>query len=144
MPASQKNYLVGGIVLCVLPAMIVLVLQIEGTPLPMPYSILCGLFFIHGLRAIFVSLFQADLDGAGSWMVDAVSAAGLSVFAFWVALYQKEGWGGIPLVPDSWNQNAARLLFGCGGFVAAAIAVRLCRKALNRSRGKPDDSVRHI
>ena len=106
----------------------------------MPFPILFGLFFLHGLRAITVSLFPLDLDGAVSWGVDAVGAAGFAVFAFWVAWNLREGWsGGIPFLPGSWNQNFARFLFGCGGLVAAVMAVRLFRKAYNRYRKKPDD-----
>ena len=142
MPATapQKNYLLGGIVLCAFPAMALLVLHLEDTRLPMPFPILFGLFFLHGLRAIIVSLFRVDLDGAASWAVDAVGAAGFAVLAFWVAWNLKDGWsGGIPFVPDSWNQNLARFLFACGGIIAAVIAARLLRKALNRHRKKPDD-----
>ena len=128
MPAStpQRSYLVGGIVLCAFPATVLLVLHIEGTRLPMPFPILFGLFFLHGLRAIIVSLFRLDLDGVASWAVDALGAAGFAVLAFWVAWNLKEGWsGGIPFVPQSWNQNFARILFACGGLIVTGIAVRL-------------------
>jgi hypothetical protein len=147
MPATtpQKNYLVGGIVLCIFPAMVLLVLHIEGKTLPMPFPILFGLFFLHGLRSIIVSLFRFDLDGVVSWAVDALGAAGLAVMAFWVAWNLKEGWsGGIPFVPRSWNQNFARILFACGGLFATVIAARLFLKVLNRYRKKPDDWGKHI
>ena len=140
----QRNYLVGGIVLCLFPAMVLLVLRIEGTRLPMPFPILFGLLFLHGLRAILVSLFRLDMDGAASWAVDALGAGGIAVLAFWVAWNLKEGWsGGIPFVPRSWNQCFARFLFACGGLVAATIAVRLFLKVLNRHRKKPDDWSKH-
>jgi hypothetical protein len=147
MPSTtpRKNHLVGGIVLCAFPAVALLALHIEGTRLPMPFPILFGLFFLHGLRAIVVSLFRFDLDGAVSWTIDAVGAAGFAVLAFWVAWNLKEGWsGGIPFVPRSWNQNLARIFFGCGGLVAAFLAARLFRKVINLSRKKPDDWGRHL
>ena len=142
--ARQKNYLLGGIVLCVFPAVVLLVLHLEGTTLPMPLPILFGIFFLHGVRAILVSLFRLDLNGAVSWAVDAIGAGGFAVLAFWVAWKFKDGWsGGIPFVPQSWNQNFARILFACGGVIAAIIAARLFLKVLNRLRKKPDDWGRH-
>ena len=141
----KRNYLVGGIVLCAFPATVLLALHYEGTKLPMPFPILFGLFFLHGIRAIIVSLFRLDMDGATSWTVDALGAAGFAALAFWVAWNLKDGWsGGIPFVPASWNQNLARILFACGGLIATAIAVRLFLKVLNRYRKKPDDWGKHV
>jgi len=141
--APQKNYLVGGLVLCVFPAVVLFVLHIEDASLPMPFPILLGLLFLHGLRAVICSLFRLDLDGAMSWLVDAVSAAGFAAAAFWVAWHLKEGWkGGLPFIPANWNQNTARIVFAGGGLVAAVAAVRLLRKAVNRFRKKPDDGIR--
>ena len=141
----QRNYLVGGIVLCAFPAVVLIVLHLEGTRLPMPFPILFGLFFLHGIRAIIVSLFRLHLDGAASWAVDTLGAAGFAVFAFWVAWNVKEGWsGGVPFVPRSWNQNLARILFACGGLIATVITVRLFLKVLNRFRKRPDDWGKHV
>ena len=144
-PTPQRNFLVGGILLCAFPATVLFVLHIEGRKLPMPFPILFGLFFLHGIRAILVSLFRLDLDGAASWVVDALGAAGFAILAFWVAWTVTKRWSGdIPFVPESWNQNAARFLFACGGLVAALIAARLFWKALNRYRKKPDKWGKHI
>ena len=141
----QKNYLFGGIVFCAFPSLVLLVLHIEGTRLPMPAPILFGLFFLHGIRAILVSLFRLDLDGAASWAVDALGAAGFAVLAFWVAWNLKEYWSGdIPFVPERWIQNLVRILFAVGGIIVTVIAVRLFLKALNRFRKRPDDWGKHV
>lgn len=141
----HRNYLVGGILLCVFPAVVLIVLHIEGTQLPMPFPILFGLFFLHGLRAIVVSLFQLNLDVAVSWAVDALGAAGFAAMAFWVAWNIKTGWSsGVPLVSQSWNQALPRILFACGGLIATGIAARLFLKVLNRWRRKPDDWGKHV
>lgn len=147
MPTTtpKQNNLVGGIVLCAFPAVILLAMRLNGAHLPMPFPILFALFLLHGLRIVIWSMFRLDIDNAASWIIDAVGAVGFSVLAFWVACQTKEGWsGGLPFVPDSWNRNLARMVFACGGLIAAAFAVRLLRKALNRYRSKPDDGVRHV
>ena len=142
--APRKNYLPGGIILCVFPAVVLLALRLNHTSLPMPFPILFGLFFLHGLRAVIWSLFKLDMNNGASWIIDAVGAGGFARFAFWVAWHWKEGWsGGIPFVPNRWNQIVPRILFACGGLLATAFMVRLLRKALNRHRNKPDDGIKH-
>ncbi len=147
MPTAtpKQSNLFGGIVLCAFPAVVLVAMHLDDAHLPMPFPIHFAIFFLHGLRTVVWSLFKLDADNAASWVVDAVGAAGFAVLAFWVAWQTKEGWsGGLPFVPGSWNQNLARILFACGGLIAAAFAVRLLRKALNRYRNKPDDGVRHV
>ncbi len=110
----------------------------------MPFPILFALFFLHGTRVVVWSLFKLDFDSAVSWVVDAVGAAGFAMFAFWIAVHEREGWsGGLPLIPDGWNQTLARILFACGGLLGVLFAVRCVRKALNRYRNRPDDGIRH-
>jgi hypothetical protein len=141
----SKSYLLGGIVCCIFPAVALLAIHLNGTRLPMPFPILFGLFFLHGVRAVIWSLLKLDIDNAASWVVDAIGAAGFAVFAFWIAWHWKEGWsGGIPFVPESWNQNLARILFAGGGVLAVFFALRILRKALERYRNKQDDGVKHV
>lgn len=147
MPTTtpKQSYLFGGIVLCAFPAVLLFAMHLNDAHLPMPFPILFGLFFLHGLRAVIWSLFKLDMDNAASWVVDAVGTAGFAAMAFWVAWQNDEGWsGGIPFVPERWNQSFARILFACGGFIAVAFTVRLLRKARNRYRNKPDDGVKHV
>jgi hypothetical protein len=142
---TPKSYLPGGIVFCAFPAIALLVLHLEQTSLSMPLPILFALFFLQGIRVIIWSLFKLDFDGAVSWGVDALGAAGFAVFAFWIAAHENEGWsGGLPLIPGSWNQDLARTLFACGGLLGVLFAVRCLRKAFHRYLNKPDDGIRHI
>lgn len=139
-----KSNLLGGIVLCAFPAVLLLAMHIDGADLPMPWPILFGVFFIHGVRAIVTSLFRLEIDGPLSWATDAVGAGGFALFAFWIAWREKGGWsGGGPFLPDSWNGNFVRILVAFGGLISALFAARCLRKAFNQYRGKRDDGVRH-
>jgi hypothetical protein len=141
----KQSDLFGGILLCAIPAAILIAMHVNGAHLPMPFSILFGLFFLYGMQRVVWSLFKLNIDNTASWVVEAVGAAGFAVLAFWIAWHWKEGWSdGIPFIPDSWNQYFARILFACGGLFAAAFSVRLLRKALNQSRNKPDGGVMHL
>jgi hypothetical protein len=141
----KKSYLLGGIVFCVFPVIVFIVLRIDGTHLPMPWPILFGLFLLYGLRAVVVSLLASGLDSVASWIVDAIAAAGFAAFLFWLAWCEKQGWsGGLPFIPDSWNQTLARALLAAVGLVCALLALRCLRKAINRSKGKQDDAIRHV
>jgi hypothetical protein len=139
-----RSHLLGGIVLCAFPATILLAMHINGARLPMPWPILFGIFFVYGIRSILTGLFRLDLESPASWVADAVGAAGLAVFAFWIAWNERDGWGGLPFLPDGWNQGLARVLFACGGLVAALVAVRCLWKAFNEYRRKPDEGMRHV
>ncbi len=142
---TPRTYLLGGIILCAFPVMVLLAMHVEQRSLPMPFPILLALFFLHGFRVVIWSLFRLDFDGALSWVIDAAGAAGFAVFAFWIAVHEKEGWtGGLALIPDSWNQNFARILFACGGLLGVLFAVRCLRKAFRRHRNRPDDAIRHL
>ncbi len=142
---SSKTYLPGGTILCAFPVIVLLVMHVEQKSLPMPFPILFALLFLHGFRVVIWSLFKLDFDGALSWVVDAAGAAGFAVFAFWIAVQEREGWtGGLALMPDSWKQRVARILFACGGLLGALFAVRCLRKAFRRHRNRPDDAIRHI
>jgi hypothetical protein len=141
----KQNSLIGGIVLCAFPAVILFAMYLDGARLPMPFPILFGLFFLYGLRLVIWGVFKLDLDNAASWLVDAVAAAGFAVLAFWIARHWTQGWSGdLPFVPESWNQNIAQIIFACAGLLATAFAARLLWKAVNRYRGRPDDGVTHV
>lgn len=142
--APPKNYLFGGVVLCVFPAVVLVALHLNQQSLPMPLPIFFGLLFLHGLRAVIWNLFKLDIDNTFSWVIDAVGTAGFAVLAFWIAWFWKDGWsGGLPLAPNSWNQILARILFASGGLLATAFTVRLLRKARNRYRNQTDDGIKH-
>ncbi|MHC1766183.1 MAG: hypothetical protein AB9869_18085 [Verrucomicrobiia bacterium] len=101
----QKSNLLGGIVLCAFPA---IVFFVAHDTLRMPWWILFALFFFYGLWTVASSLFRLDSDGALSWLVGAVGAAGFAVFVFWMAFDEQDFGGGIPFIPHAWNQSIAR------------------------------------
>jgi len=141
----RKSDLLGGLILCAFPATILIAMRLNGARLPMPWPILFAVFFVYGIRSVMTSLFGLDLESAASWVADAAAAAGFAVFAFWIAWYETQGWeADLPFLPSSWNQSLARVLFTCGGLIAALVAVRCLRKAFNQYRNKPDDGIRHV
>jgi hypothetical protein len=146
MPTTppRKSDLFGGIVLCAFPATILFAMYIGGARLPMPWPIFFAIVFVYGIRLVVTSLSILDLESPASWVADAVGAAGLAFIAFWFAWNETDGWdAGLPILPDSWNQNLARVLFACGGLIAALFAVRCLLKAFNQYRNKPDAGMWH-
>jgi hypothetical protein len=130
-----QNYLLGGIVLCIFPAMVLFIEHVNGKldKLPLEELIFLALLFVCGIWAVMLSLFKLDEKGALSWIVGAIVAFGFAVFAFLVAWRWKEGWsGGIPFIPHAWNQIIARLLFALGGLFATVMAVVFLRKAIRK------------
>jgi hypothetical protein len=143
MRTRHKSDLLGGIVLCALPATILFAMHINGARLPMPWPILFATFFVYGIRSVLTSLSGLHLDSPASWLFDAGGGAGLAVFAFWTAWDQTEG-GNARSLPGDWDANITRVLFTIGGLLAAAAALRCLYKAFNQFRNKPDDGMRHV
>ncbi len=131
----QKNYLLGGIVLCVFPAMIFFLIHLQNIEVPLHWLILLALLFVSGVWAVILSLFKLDEKGELSCIVGAVMAIGFAMFAFLVAWREKKGWsGGISFLPPAWNQVLPRLLFALGGLLATIMAASLLRKAIRNHR----------
>lgn len=136
---NPKNYLLGGLALCAFPAVVFLAMHLNGVVLPMPWPIFFGVLVVHGVRAVMVSLLGLDLEGVFSWVMDAVATAGFAVVALWVAWTAKDGWsGGVPILPDRWDQIIPRALFGLGGLFCALAAGRCLLKAYHVYRNRPD------
>jgi len=131
----QKNYLLGGIILCVFPAMILFLIYEQYGEVPLEWLIFFALVFVSGIWAVILSLFKLDEKGELSCIVGAVMAIGFAMFAFLVAWRWKEGWsGGIPFIPKAWNQAIPRLLFAFGGLLATIGVASLLRKAVRKHR----------
>ena len=129
----QKNYWVGGMVMCVFPT---IVFFLPGGPLPLPVIIFLSLLIFCGVWAIALGLFKLDEHGAVSSLVGAVVSFGFAGFAFLVAWREKDGWsGGLPFIPHAWNQVIARLLFALGGLIGTLGGISLLRRAI-RQRAK--------
>ncbi len=120
-------------------------IRTEGVRLPLAFNLLFGLFLLYGIWAVALSVFKLDPGCTGSYVVGGFGAAGFGVFAILVAVRFKDGWsGGVPFVPEGWNQSVARVLFGLGGLFCWLAAVRIFRKAINQYRKKEDDGVRPV
>ena len=128
----QKNYLPGGIILCVFPAIVFFVVRANADSLPLWGIILLGYLFVHGLWAITMTVFKLDSEGAASWFMGSFSAVSFGVMALVVAWQEKAGWSGIPFVPDAWNSIIARIGFALASVVGFLLAVLFFRKALRR------------
>ena len=77
---------------------------------------------MHRLRACIAALFCVS--------------AGL--FALYIAISGKRIAGGVPLIPDAWNQMLGRVMFAAGGIVTLFIAVLAFRDM--RAPGSDADS----
>ncbi len=94
-----------------------------------PCVVLGGMFALCGIwmLASAASNFSAASKKAGTWFAATV-AAGFSTMAFWVAIFDSKGIrGGIPFLPNAWNQSLGQIAFFCGGLfclVLTAVFVR--------------------
>ena len=121
--------------MCVFPAMVFFIARGELDRLPLWALFLLGLLFISGLWAVAMSLFKLDENGALASMASAVMALGFAGLAFLVAWREKDGWsGGIPFIPQAWNQAIPRLLFALGGLIATFCGISLLRRASRQRR----------
>ena len=131
----QKNYIPGGIIICVFTAIALFAMHAQQKEVPLELLIFFALVFVSGIWAVILSLFKLDEKGALSCLVGAVIAIGFAAFAFLVAWRWKTGWsGGIPFIPSSWNQVIPRLLFALGGLLAMMGSVSLLLKAIKKHR----------
>ena len=137
MPKNKTWF--GGIILCAFPAMIFL---FPHRPMPPWVSVLLWLFIIYGLLTILSSVFGLDAKGAFSWVIGALVLLGLGTVALLAAWDPGRFSGGIPLIPDAWNQAAARILFTLGGLFFLVITMAFLRKAVKVKRqGKGNDDL---
>ena len=135
----NKNYLPGGILMCVFSLIFYYALH---DSLGLPWLVFLALLFFCGVWTVILSAFRLDTDGAFFWLGGAIVALGLAVFAFLMAWHEVDGWsGGIPFIPAAWNQIVARILFALGGLVALLSAVVFSLIAYKRLRKKPDDET---
>ena len=131
--APAKSSIFGGIIFCGFPAIVFLVARLHHQQLPTSVLALLVLFFISGLWMIVPTVFKFNPDGPAYAVASSLFAFGFAAFAFLVAWQEKSGWsGGLPLIPEAWNQAAARSLFAFGGVIGAIFGVLFLRKALKR------------
>jgi hypothetical protein len=150
----QKNYLLGGILLCVFPVMILWVGSVTGfvaqsqgkeTGWPLEIFILLAVCFFWGVWTVALSVFKLHMRGAWSYFARSLMVGGLAAMFFVIAWREKTGWSSNAsaavfdrFLPESWGQTIPRVLFAVGGVLATLGAVSLFRKGWkNRCRQIP-------
>jgi len=68
---------------------------------------------------------QLVTNAQGRWsaLMGGVVCAGMSALGFYVAFFGGQLRGGIPFIPDAWNQTFGKVLFGFGACLTAAMAL---------------------
>jgi len=117
----------------------VLAFWLAPPDLPLQWQGILALFFVWGLWMFVAGLFNIGPDSAAAYFAGSVIAAIFAGAIWFFAWRQKTGAsGGIPFLPEAWNQVMARLLLALGGLILALAAVAFFRMAM-RKRGKDDD-----
>ena len=108
---------------------------------PLQWKGFLALFFVWGVWMFVAGLFNIGPDSALSYFAGSIIAAFFAVVVWLFAWRQTTGGsGGIPFIPDAWNQIVIRLVFALGGLLLAITAVAFFRKAM-RKRRKDDADV---
>lgn len=74
-------------------------------------------------------------------LVSAVFCMLAGPFALYIAISGERIAGGLPMIPDAWNQLLGRLMFAAGGVVTLCIAVLASRDARAPRRDGAPDSI---
>jgi hypothetical protein len=118
----------GGALLCLAIAM-----PTKKSP-TFPGVILGGMFALCGLWMLAAAFSKSGSPPkqAPAW-VAALLTAGLSTMAFWVAIFDPKGIrGGIPFLPDTWNQSLGRIAFCASGIFCLVLTIWIIRSAFRR------------
>ncbi|MDR3377947.1 MAG: hypothetical protein P4M10_04630 [Verrucomicrobiae bacterium] len=119
----------------------VLALSLADQEIPLQWKGVMALFFVWGVWMFVAGLFNIDHDSALSSFAGSIITACFAVVAWVFAWRQKtSGSGGLPFLPDAWNQIIGRLVLALGGLLLAIAAVAFSRTAM-RKRRKDDDDV---
>jgi len=119
----------------------VLALFLAQHEVPLQWKGVLVLFFVWGVWMFVAGLFNIDPDSALSYFAGSIITACFAVVLWLFAWRQKTGGsGGIPFIPDAWNQIVGRLVLALGGLILAIAAGAFFRKA-KRKRRKDDDDV---
>lgn len=128
----QKNYLVGGILLCIFPALVLFAVASQSNvrAIPPEFGIMLVVCFLWGIWTVVLSVWKLDPRGALSCLAGAIMVAGVAAMFFVVAWREKDGWSGPGFLPDAWNQVIPRILFAVGGVLATLGSISLLRQAV--------------
>jgi hypothetical protein len=120
----------------------VLALSLADHEIPLQWKGVLALFFIWGVWMFVAGLLNIDHDSALSHLAGFIVTACFAVVAWVFAWCQKTGGsGGLPFLPDAWNQIIGRSVLALGGLVLAIAAVAFFRTAMRKGRKDDDDVV---
>lgn len=142
MTTSQSYPLRGmifGLLFCGFPVLGRLLDQHE---IPLQWKGVLALLFVWGVWIFAGGLFNIGPASAPAYFAGSVIAAMFAVVVWVLAWRQKAGAsGGLPLLPDAWNQIVARLLLGLGGLIFAVAAIAFFPMAMRKARKDDDDAT---
>jgi hypothetical protein len=114
--------------------------QVPPREIPLQWEGVYALFFVWGVWMFVAGLFNIGADSSLSYLVGSFITAFFAAVIWVFAWRQKTGAsGGIPFLPDSWNQVIARLMLALGGLILTIAAVAFFRMALRKRRNEDDD-----
>jgi uncharacterized membrane protein YiaA len=120
----------------------VLALSLADQEIPLQWKGVLALFFIWGVWMFVAGLFNIDHNSALSYFAGSIITACFAVVVWVFAWRQKTGGsGGLPFLPDAWNQIIGRLVLALGGFILAIAAVAFFRTAIRKRRKDRDDAA---
>jgi hypothetical protein len=86
-------------------------------------SVVGGMFALVGVQLIIA------IKGRVSALMGALICSGFSALGFYAAFGHGPIEGGIPFIPDVWNQKIGRILFGGAACLTALMAIYFLRQA---------------
>ena len=134
----QKNYLLGGILLCIVPVLILYFAHRYGnlTAIPPEFLIMLAVCAFWGMWTVILSVFKLNTKDTTSYLAGSVMIAGVAAMFFVVAWRERDGWSGPVFITHAWSQVIPRFLFAIGGVLATLGSISLFRKAvISRRRG---------
>jgi uncharacterized membrane protein YiaA len=144
--ATSQNYrlrgMIFGLLFCGFPVLALWLAQHEVSPreVPLQWEGVLALFFVWGVWIFVAGLFNIGPDSALSYFAGSIIAALFAVVTWLFAWRQKSGGnGGIPFLPDAWNQIIGRLMLALGGLILAIAALAFFRTAMRKRRMDDDD-----
>jgi hypothetical protein len=88
--------------------------------------IAAAVFALAGLQLV------TSATGRRSQLLGGLACAGLAALGLFAAFTPDTVSGGLPFIPESWNQAAGHALFGFGALLTGAMAVYFFRRAATR------------
>lgn len=141
MTGSQNYRLRGMIFGLLFGGFAVLALCFADHEIPLQWEGVLALFFVWGVWMFVAGLFNIAPDSALSYFAGSFITACFAVVLWVFAWRQKTGGsGGIPFIPDAWNQMIGRWVLALGGLVLAFAAVAFFRTAMRKRRKDDDDA----